>query len=286
MVPNHFTLNYIYREYHLTGDDVKHSAPSKMPGKLFRIHNSENVLGLVLAFYVSFALGARKTAHILQSMFDLKVSYQTVLNYAKQAAYHCHSFNLSQKGPVDDIAAGDETYIKIRGKNWYIFFFMAPDKRTITAYHLANNRGTIPAIAAINEAIRTADSNQDIRLVTDGNPSYTTALLYLNKDKELKDKIKHSQVIGLQNLDEESAEYRAFKQIIERLNRTYKYHVKPAVGFSSINGAMALTTLFVTFYNFLRPHSSLGYKPPIQIPGLNEVKTIQQKWIKILKMAL
>lgn len=66
MMPTHFTINYIYKEYHLTPEDIKHVAPAKPHYNIFRIHNSDNVLGLILAFYVSFAISARKTAFILQ----------------------------------------------------------------------------------------------------------------------------------------------------------------------------------------------------------------------------
>ena len=72
--------------------------------------------------------------------------------------------------------------------------------------------------------------------------------------------------------------------MIERFNRTYKLHVKPAAGFNCYDGAMALTTLFVTYYNFLRPHGSLNYKPPIHIAQLDNIPTIQAKWIELLSM--
>jgi transposase-like protein len=147
-------------------------------------------------------------------------------------------------------------------------------------------------VAATNEAIRTANKNQDITVVTDGNPSYIEAIQFLNKDRPKERKIKHIQVIGLQNNDEhededevsESEAYRPFKQMIERFNRSYKHHVKPSAGFNSYDGAMALTTLFVTYYNFLRPHGSLNYKPPIHIAQLDNIRTIQAKWIKLLSM--
>ena len=49
---------------------------------------------------------------------------------------------------------------------------------------------------------------------------------------------------------------------------------------------MTLTTLFVSYYNFLRPHSALGYKEPIYIYDLqSKIDTIQTKWIKLLKLA-
>lgn len=242
------------------------------------------MLGLVLAFYVSFAVPARKTAAILRDVFCVRVSYQTVLNYAAAAAFYCHSFNLKHKGPIDSVSAGDETYIKVLGKHHYAFFFISSKSLKITAYHVADNRGTQPAVIAMKEAIRTAAIDQEIILVTDGNPSYPAGIHFLNS-RENGQEIRHKKVVGLQNLDVESEEWRPLKQLIERLNRTFKYHVRPACGFNSLNGAVALTTLFVTHYNFLRPHMSLGYNTPVQMPELQAVSTIQGKWAKILSLA-
>jgi transposase-like protein len=250
-----------------------------------KIHNSQNVLGLVLAFYVSFANSARKTAFILRSVFNINVSYQTVLNYAESTAYYCHQFNLKNKGPVSSRQAGDETYIKVLGKHNFTFFFIAPHRHKITAYHVADSRKTLPAIIAMNEAIRTAQPGQKFDLITDGNPSYPAGIHFLNQLHSFNGPIKHHKVTGLQNLDAESELFRPFKQLIERLNRTYKYHVRPACGFNSFNGAVALTTLFVTHYNFLRPHMSLDYQVPIPMPELEAISTMQGKWAKIISMA-
>ncbi len=279
-----FKLCYQYREYHYKPHELVHSAPEKPLVELTKIHNSENVLGLILAFYVSFAISARKTAALLKAVFNITVSYQTVLNYAAAAAFSCHSFNLRHKGPIDSIQAGDETYIKVLGKHHYAFFFISSHSLKITAYHVADNRETQPAIIAMNEAIRTATPNQKIILVTDGNPSYPAGIHFLNAQHAHHSAIQHRKVIGLQNLDTESEQWRPFKQLIERLQRTYKYHVRPAAGFNCTNGALVLTTLFVTHYNFLRPHMSLRYKPPIQLPDLAAITTLQGKWVKILSL--
>ena len=87
------------------------------------------------------------------------------------------------------------------------------------------------------------------------------------------------------NEDAESEQFLPFKQIIERLNRTYKFHTRARCGFKNTNGAAVITTLFVAYYNFLRPHSSLEYKPPIQLDLFEEINTIQGKWLKILQNA-
>lgn len=280
-----YKLCYQYREYHFKPSQLQHSAPSKPKVDLSKIYNSQNILGLILTFYVSFAISARKTALMLRMVFNIKLSYQTVLNYAESAAFHCHRFNLQNKGPIDDISAGDETYIKIKGEHNYVFFFISSKNLKITTYHLADNREELPATTAMLEAIRTARPDQQITFVTDGNPSYPAGIHFINSRSDNGQNIQHHKVIGLQNLDEESEEFRPFKQLIERLNRTFKHHIKPSHGFNSFNGAATLTALFVTHYNFLRPHMSLNYKPPAQLPQLEDVSTIQGRWAKILSLA-
>lgn len=250
-----------------------------------KIHNSPDVLGLALAFHVSFAITARKTAFILKHVFGIRISYQTVLNYAESAAPYCHIFNLHYKGSIDKLSAGDETYIKICGEYAYVFFFISAINHKITAYHIANSRKTLPATVAMTEACRTAKTDQEITLVTDGNPAYPSGIHFINSKRDPDNPIQHRKVIGLQNLDEESEIYRHYKQIVERLNRTYKFHTRPAGGFKSTNGAISLTTLFVTHFNFLRPHIALRYKVPIQLPELQYIQTIQGKWCRIIDLA-
>jgi transposase-like protein len=280
-----FKLCYQYREYHFPIQELQHSAPDKPKVDITKIYNSQDVLGLILSFHISFAISARKTAFILRSVFNIPVSYQTVLNYAEAAAYYCHRFNVNNKGFIDNFVAADETYIKIMGKHAYVFFCISSINHKIIAYHVAFNRDTQPATAAMLEAIRTALLYQKVTFITDGNPSYDAAMLFINSLLDEKAALQHVKVIGLQNLDTQSEQFRSLKQIIERLNRTYKHHIKSAHGFNSFNGAVAITTLFVTHYNFLRPHMALRYKTPIHIPALDTISTIQGKWAKILSMA-
>jgi len=280
-----FKLCYQYRQYHYQPHELTLPKPQPPTVDLRTIHKGANILGLILTFYVSFALSARKTALVLRSVFNIPVSYQTVLNYAAAAAFYCHSFNLQRKGPIDPISAGDEAYIKVIGKHHYVFFFISSKSLKITAYHLADNRAVLPAIVAMKEATRTAGPEQTIILVTDANPSYLAGIHFLNADRTKNPSVQHRKVIGLQNLDSESEAYRPYKQLIERLNRTFKHHVKPSHGFNSLHGALALVILFVTHYNFLRPHMSLNYRVPIQLTELEDITTLQGKWAKVLSLA-
>lgn len=280
-----FKLHYQYREHHYTEEHLKHAAPSPARVDLHRIHQPPHLVGLILAFYVSFAIGARKTALMLRQLFGITISHQTVLNYAEAAAFYCHRFNLAHKGTLDSNLAGDETYIKVCGKNGFVFFFLSERRRQIVAYHIADSRGTLPATIAMQEAARTADPEQIITYITDGNPAYPDALHFINAQRRAQaagQPYTHHKVIGLQNLDSESEEYRHYKQLIERLNRTYKHHTRVANGFGAWNGAIALTALFVTHYNFLRPHMALNYQAPIPNAELAAIPLLQNQWCHVI----
>jgi len=130
-------------------------------------------------------------------------------------------------------------------------------------------------------------ASQALRFITDGNPAYQAGLHFLNAHRApAQPSHTLQQVIGLENRDAVSTEFRPFKQLIERLNRTYKYHVRPACGFATRNGALALTVLFVTPYNFLRRHLALGYRVPLPLPELSSLTTLQGQWTRILALAL
>ena len=89
---------------------------------------------------------------------------------------------------------------------------------------------------------------------------------------------KITQVIGLTNDDEVSKEYRPFKQMIERLNRTYKLSYRPTNGFDNVDGANYDLALWVAYYNFLRPHEFNKYKVLNDIELLRGADNMPGKW--------
>ena len=214
-----FKLRYQFREYHFSRKSLAPSAPDRPRVDLAKVQNPDFVVGLILAFHVSYGLSARATQLILKQVFNIAVSYQTVLNYAEAAAFHCHSFNYHCKGAIDNTAAGDETYIKIKGDHAFTFLALSTSSLKISAYHVDYFRDVLAATKTINEAVRTARNDQQITFISDGNPAYPAAIHFLNMGNDGMP-IEHKKVIGLQNLDEESELYRPFKQLIERLNRT------------------------------------------------------------------
>lgn len=137
---------------------------------------------LPLPFTYLFSISARETAFVLRNVFSFPLSNQSVLNYTEIVAPYCHRFNLAYKGVVDYIQVGYETYIKVKGKNNFVFLFISSKSRKIIAYHIEKSRDTLPAVIAMQEAIRTASPGEEITLVTDGNPSYPAGIHFINQN--------------------------------------------------------------------------------------------------------
>ncbi len=280
-----FQINYIFTEYHFKPKELQLPEVEQPVINLNKAYCPSSIIGLVLTYYVSFALSSWKTALIMRQVHSVTISHQTVLNYVKTAAFYCHNFNLRNKGSPEHYMAGDETYIKVGGIQNYIWFFMGVKSKRIFAYHLSESRETQHAIIAINEALRNRNIKKRITLITDGNPSYQAGLNYLKTNSDTQLKVTLRNVIGLQNIDKESTYFRPYKEMIERLNRTYKYHVKPGTGYATFNTAFAHLVLFVTHYNYLRPHMALNYSVPIDMQKISSLPNIQNQWMKIISLA-
>lgn len=57
--------------------------------------------------------------------------------------------------------------------------------------------------------------------------------------------------------------------LVESFHHQFKAWYKTKQGFNSFESANNLISMFVTFYNFVRPHSSLNGLTPVQVAGLN-----------------
>jgi len=281
--PQSFKLHYIYRSFSLDFKSLAQDSPIQTKGCLSKIHASPQTLGLILTYYVNYGLSARRTAALMQDVHGLKISYQTILNYTSILQAHLKPFVDHYPYQLSNQFCGDETYIKVKGKWHYLVFFFDAVNKIILSSPISKHRDHVVAIKAIHDVlIKFEEIPEDLNLVVDGNPIYLLAQQYFAQNDFNFD---ITQVIGLTNEDEVSREYRPLKQIIERLNRTFKGSYRNTYGFGSQEGAVAFTTLFVAFFNFLRPHGALEGKSPVTIPELSQLPNMPARWIRLISMA-
>lgn len=277
-------LRYYYRNFKFDISDVsKQKFELQTKVKLENIHHSEFILGTVLTAYVNYGLSTRKTSRLIYDLFGVKISHQTVANYAEAAASLTQYLITNYKYDIGHILTADETYIDVSGKKNYVFFISDTISKIITSWHIYDTRETRNAVESILMSInKYKEIPNDLLLIADGNPIYNAAQLFLSMHDINFDL---QQVIGVSNKDETSKKYRPFKQAEERLNRTYKQNYYGTNGYSNNRCANIYMTLYVTFFNFLRTHSSLNYKAPVELKELQECTLMPDKWIKLLNIS-
>ena len=277
---NKYKLHYIYREF--TIDFFKmdlSSLPKKASSLKFKQHDSYT-MALCLTYRVNLGLSLRKTAQALKDIHGINISHQQVANYCTTAAICVKPFTDNYDYKVGKVLAADETYIKIRGIKGYIWFIMDAARRSILGYQISDNRGVGPCILSMRMAFKHFKDKlpENFKFIADGYSAYPLAAQQFFHKFGKKFKFDITQVIGLTNDDEVSAKYRPYKQMIERLNRTYKESYRPTNGFDNIDGANYDLALWVTYYNFLRPHKHNGFRVLNHVQELDNADNMPEKW--------
>ena len=284
--PHLFKLRYIYRKFHFNFTPLSKQNKFVPLVDLPRITASSHVLGLILTYHINYAIPLRKTAALMFDVHGVKISHQTIANYCKAVAPRIKPFVDHFQYELSDSFCGDETYIKIGGVWNYVFFFFDTVKKIILSYRVQRERDWKSAVLAINDVLvkvkgKSEEIPDGLNLITDGNPIYLLAQHWFAQH-DINFNVK--QVIGLTNDDPVSAEYRPLKQIIERLNRTFKGNYKPTTGYGTDSGAVSEVTLFVAYFNFLRSHSGLNSKIPVVIPELEALPHMPAKWSELIRL--
>ena len=279
---NKYKLHYIYREFTIDFFKMDITTLPKNASSLKFTKNNAYIMSLCLTYRVNLGLSLRKTAQALKDIHGISVSHQMVANYCKTAAVCIKPFVDTypyKKDPEHLAFTADETYIKVRGIKGYIWFIMNAATRAIIGYQVSDNRGVGPCIMAMRMAFQNLDKlPKNFKFIADGYSAYPLAAQqFFIKSKE-KIKFDITQVIGLTNDDEVSKEYRPYKQMIERLNRTYKASYRPTNGFDNYDGANYDLALWVAYYNFLRPHKHNHFKPLVEDDVIKNGANMPGKW--------
>jgi len=280
---NKYKLHYIYREFNINFFKMDINSLPKNASSLKFKKQSAHIMGLCLTYHVNLGLSLRKTRQALYDIHNIKISHTMVANYAKSAAVLVKPFVDNFNYQKSDTFVADETYIKVKGVKGYLWLIMDAVSRSIIGYRVSDNRGVGACIMAMRMAFKNiTEIPKTFKFIADGYPAYPLAAqqFALNEDNPLKFDI--TQVIGLTNDDAVSKEYRPFKQMIERLNRTFKASYRCTCGYDNFDGSDYAVSLWVCYYNFLRPHSFNNYQVLNKADMLDNADTMQAKWQLII----
>ena len=274
-----YKLHYIYREF--TVDffrmDIS-SLPKNASSLKFRDFNA-HIMGLCLTMHVNLGLSLRKSARALDDLYGIKISHQQVANYCRTASLCIKPFVDHYDYKKSDTYVGDETYIKVRGVKSFVWLVMDAVSRSVLGYQVSDNRSVGPCILAMRMAFRGLKKlPEHFRFIADGYSAYVLAAQQFGIQYGEAFNFDITQVLGLTNDDAVSAQFRPIKQLVERLNRTYKETYRIKCGFDNYEGANYDLALWVAYYNFLRPHKSKGWKVLNSVDMLESAGNMPGKW--------
>lgn len=276
---NKYKLHYIYREFTIDFFAMDLNTLPKNASSLKFSKNNAYIMSLCLTMHVNLGLSLRKTSQALKDLYNISISHQQVANYCKTAAICVKPFVDNYPYEKDSVFTADETYIKVRGIKGYIWFIMNAATRSIIGYQVSDNRGVGPCILAMRMAFKhLKELPKNFKFIADGYSAYPLAASQFAEKLGDAFKFDITQVIGLTNNDEVSKEHRPYKQMIERLNRTYKASYRPTNGFGSYDGANYDLALWVAYYNFLRPHRQSNYQVLNKVEMLENAENMPAKW--------
>ena len=171
-----------------------------------------------------------------------------------------HIFIKSQQIMPSAIA----TALKIAGVKHYIWFIIDSETRFVIGFHLSPHRDSPQAVSLFSEAVKLGKPSA---VVSDRYSAYKVPV------KSVFDGAKH---IRVQSFEDDIS-----NNLIECFNNQFKAWYKTKQGFSSFESANNLISLFVFFFNFVRPHSALNGLTPAQVAGLNLSKQRKREFLLV-----
>ena len=170
-------ISYIYRDFHPSLDELQLLHPHKPKVDFAQIRHTTACVALAVTFHIHMGLSLRETAHWLKQLYGLSISHQTVANWTQSVAFLLTS--TTQVTSDAGILTGDETFIRIAGKNAYWNVSYDPQSARVVVHHVSLNRDTEAAATLIKA---TTESAPDLKaFVTDKWTPYSLALTFLGK---------------------------------------------------------------------------------------------------------
>ncbi len=230
-----------------------------------RMRYQKEVILRAIRLCYEFGLSSRDISKNFYVELGIRVSNVTVYQWCKKFAAL-----FSQR--VEDIKLNlsktwhiDETVIKISGRKHWIYVVLCSKSRFVIAWYLSKSHSTDAAIKVLKLAIKKAGFRPN-RIISDRHPLYKE-LLHLRPRLTKKHIFVEKFSDALSN------------NRLERFFGTLKARYKRARGFKSFYSTICFLTIYFVYYNYFRPHSSLGFKAPAEVVGFKPI--LPDRWVSV-----
>lgn len=241
---------------------------SKLKGKenFKRMRHPVQVILMALSMFYLGKDSFRNISLILRLVMNINISHTTIRNWCKQFAPMFNNMSLELMPLLNfdsDEWHADETVVKIAGKKYYIWFIVDSETRFVLGFHLSPHRDSPQAFTLFDSVKHLGNPGA---IVTDRYSAYNVPVKSIMK-------VKHIRV--------ESFKDDISNNLIEAFNNRFKAWYKTKRGFDSFESANNLISMFVFFFNYVRPHQGLNNLTPAQVAGLSLSKKQKLRFLLV-----
>ena len=211
-----------------------------------RMNFFSNIISFAVDLYSTVGISLRTIAQKMEKFFCVKISYEGI----RQWILKCSKLHMPNIQPVSSkVWHADETYIKIKGKGFWLWIVYCHETRVVLAWHISKKRLFKDAKAVLKKAKDNAGMRPE-KIITDGLYQYQAAIKKVFGWKWNIYKKSHIVDSGIGK-----------NAILERLNREVKRRIKWFGTFQALDGAKAFFNMFFYYHNFQKINRTIGCTP-------------------------
>jgi len=185
-------------------------------------HLESEIIILCVRWYLKYPLSYRMLVEMMEER-DLNITHATIMRWIHQYFPIIDERIRKYLEPINDWWRMDETYLKIKGKNAYLYRAVDSQRKTID-FFVSERRDKDAAKKLLKKALKAIHNQQPRVITTDNYAATKTAIYEMISDKTILLGATLRKIKYLNN-------------IIEQDHRFIKRRVKPMLGFGSFQTA-------------------------------------------------
>jgi transposase-like protein len=236
-----------------------------------RMRTQKHIIGFAMDLYFD-GMSVRKIQRQISYLFKVKVSQVTVHNWITKYSILVKQYVDTLKADLGDTWHVDETVIKVKGEQKWFWEIIDEKTRFMVAEHLSKSRKTEDSKILFKDS-RNRAIKKPKTILSDGCFAYRKGFNLFFGDRGRTCKL--IQNVGING--------RVHQNMVERLHGTLKDMLRARRGMVGEAKTEAMLDGWFVYYNFLRPHSSLGGKTPAEVAGIH--LNLENRWESLIDLA-